>query len=160
MKPTNEEICCPPFDPAPWDDKFITWENKPFIKDRVCTLFYIPLNFGGVMTRLSKLVVQNQTEVPDYLCLSEHTSKWNMDVHLAVDRVVPGASNETINGKFYSRVYEGNFNKTREWMKDFETHTHLRDAEIEKIYLWYTTCPKCAKKYGKNYIVILGKIKN
>jgi hypothetical protein len=26
--------------------------------------------------------------IPDYVCLSEHTSKWNMDVYLAVDREI------------------------------------------------------------------------
>jgi hypothetical protein len=25
------------------------------------------------------------------------------------------------------------------------------------MYMWYTTCPKCAKVYGKNYVVILAK---
>ena len=28
----------------------------------------------------------------------------------------------------------------------------------QKLYFNYTTCPKCAKKYGKNYVVILAKI--
>jgi hypothetical protein len=26
------------------------------------------------------------------------------------------------------------------------------------MYFFYTTCPKCAKKYGKNYVVILAQI--
>jgi hypothetical protein len=34
----------------------------------------------------------------------------------------------------------------------------LKDKEIEKIYFYYTTCPKCAKLYGKNYTVIFAKI--
>ncbi len=28
---------------------------------------------------------------------------------------------------------------------------------MKRSFMWYTTCPKCAKKYGKNYVVILGK---
>ncbi|HZH72463.1 MAG TPA: hydrolase [Mariniphaga sp.] len=24
--------------------------------------------------------------------------------------------------------------------------------------MWYTTCPKCAKKYGRNFVVIVGKV--
>ena len=27
----------------------------------------------------------------------------------------------------------------------------------EKLYFWYTTCPKCAKVYGKNYVVLLAE---
>ena len=30
--------------------------------------------------------------------------------------------------------------------------------EKEKIYVFYTTCPKCAKVYGKNYTVLLAKV--
>jgi hypothetical protein len=26
-----------------------------------------------------------------------------------------------------------------------------------RMYQWYTTCPKCAKKYGKNYVVIIAQ---
>jgi hypothetical protein len=26
------------------------------------------------------------------------------------------------------------------------------------MYMWYTTCPKCAKKYGKNYVTIIAQI--
>jgi len=25
-------------------------------------------------------------------------------------------------------------------------------------YFYYTTCPKCAKKYGKNYVVLLAQV--
>ncbi len=31
-------------------------------------------------------------------------------------------------------------------------------AEETCWYMWYTTCPKCAKKYGKNHVVILGAV--
>ena len=27
-----------------------------------------------------------------------------------------------------------------------------------KLYFYYPTCPKCAKKYRKNYVVIMAKI--
>jgi hypothetical protein len=30
--------------------------------------------------------------------------------------------------------------------------------EIRKWFMWYTTCPKCAEKYGKNYVVIVAKV--
>jgi hypothetical protein len=71
--------CCPPFDPALWENQMLTWEGKKFIKDKVCTIFYMPLNFGNVMKRLDKKVTEANATVPDYLCLSDHTSKWNMD---------------------------------------------------------------------------------
>ena len=101
MEPSKvkEFECCPPFDPGPWQDARITWEGKKFIKDQVRTLFYMPLNFGQAMKRLDKAVTGAGATTPDYLCLSDHTSKWNMDVYLAVDKEVPGAQNSDMTGK-------------------------------------------------------------
>ena len=28
----------------------------------------------------------------------------------------------------------------------------------DKMLEWYTTCPKCAKAYGKNYVVIIAEV--
>jgi len=107
MKASNEFECCPSFAPEQWDDKMLLWENKKFIKGRVCTFFYVPLNFGAAMRRLDKKLTASGAGMVDYLYLAHHTSKWNMDVYLAVDREVPGAENLTLSGKFYSKVYEG-----------------------------------------------------
>jgi len=32
-----------------------------------------------------------------------------------------------------------------------------KDLTINKWYMWYTTCPKCAKKWGKNYVVLIAR---
>jgi hypothetical protein len=150
--------CCPKFNPEPWDGKIVEWDNKKFIKDKVFTLFYMPINFGQVITRLTKKVESAGVEVPGYLCLSDHTSKWNMDLYLAVDEEVAGAENVTLSGRFLSKVYEGNFKETGNWMKDFASYVKGEGFEVKKTYMWYTTCPKCAKKYGKNYVVIIAQI--
>ena len=149
--------CCPPFDPAPWEDKMLTWDNKLFIKDKVCTLFYMPINFGAAMKRLNACVEKAGAIMPDWLCLSDHTSKWNMNLYLAVDKEIPQANNIKLSGNFYSRVYEGNFNETGKWCADFEVQVKIKGVKIDKMYMWYTTCPKCAKKYGKNSVVIIAK---
>lgn len=151
-------ICCPPFDPIPWDDHTFEWNEKPFIRDKVFTLFYMPLNFGAVMKKFDRKVRETGAVVPDNLCLSEHTSKWNMNLYLAVDKQIPNADNTILSGKFFSKVYEGPFQDTEKWMKDFESISKADGLKINKHYLWYTTCPKCAKKYGKNYVVIIGQM--
>ncbi|MBU1088550.1 hypothetical protein KKC08_05320 [Patescibacteria group bacterium] len=33
-----------------------------------------------------------------------------------------------------------------------------KGMNVKKWYMWYTTCSKCAKKYGKKYVVIIGKV--
>jgi hypothetical protein len=150
--------CCPPFEPTPWDDKIFVWGNRQFIKDKVCTFFHMPMNFGQVMKRLDKKVKEAGATMPDWLCLSDHTSKWNMDLYLAVDKEVPGAANVTLSGKFFSKVYEGPFKNTGKWCKDYEALAQAKGLKIKKWFMWYTTCPKCAKKYGKNYVVILCEV--
>jgi hypothetical protein len=153
-----EAICCPPFDPTPWDDKTFEWRDKPFIKDQVFTLFYIPINFGKAMVRMQSLTEKAGAKMPDYLCLSDHTSKWNMDLYLAVDKEIPGAKNVTLSGKFFCKVYEGDFKETGKWCGDFAAFAKEKGYAIKKQYLWYTTCPKCSKKYGKNYVVLIAEI--
>lgn len=153
-----EEECCPKFDPEPWDGKVIKWDNKKFIKDKVLTLFYMPINFGGVMKKLDRKIRKAGATIPDYLALSDHTSKWNMDIYLAVDKEIPDAENVTLSGKFLSKVYEGPFKDTKKWSADFEAYAKEQGHELGKWYMWYTTCPKCAKKYGKNYVVIIAEI--
>ncbi|MBW8331416.1 MAG: hypothetical protein K0M40_05295 [Prolixibacteraceae bacterium] len=154
----SNEICCPEFDPLPWDDKIFAWENKRFIKDKVFTIFYMPMNFGQVMKRLDRKVSDAGATMPDNLGLSDHTSKWNMDIYLAVDKEVPDAENVTLSGKFFSKVYEGSFKDTGKWCSDFESIAKTKGFTIKKWYMWYTTCPKCAKKYGKNYVVLIGQV--
>ena len=153
----DQDTCCPKFDPAPWDDKTFEWKDKKFVKDRVFTIFNIPMNFGAVMKRLDRKARESSAATPDYMCLSDHASKWNMDVYLAVDKDVPGEDNVTLNGTFLSKVYEGPFKNTGKWCEDFGALAKSRNLNIEKWYMWYTTCPKCGKKYGKNYVVIVAR---
>jgi NMD protein affecting ribosome stability and mRNA decay len=40
----------------------------------------------------------------------------------------------------------------------FESIAKIKGLTIKKEYLWYTTCPKCAKKYGKNYVAVVGQV--
>lgn len=151
--------CCPKFDPVPWDGKEFAWQNKKFIKDKVCTFFHIPMNFGSAMKKLQAQVEKAGATMQDYMALSDHTSKWNMDLYLAVDKEIVGAENVTLSGTFLSKVYEGKFQDTGKWCQDFTTYAKLQGyATIQKWYMWYTTCPKCAKKYGKNYVVIIARV--
>ena len=158
MVTMDNDECCTQFDPEPWDGKVIEWENKKFIKDKVLTLFHIPINFGSVITRLTQKVENAQASMPDYLCLSDHTSRWNMNLYMAVDKNIPNVENVILSGKFLSKVYEGPYKDTGKWCDDFQGYAQEQGFKILKWYMWYTTCPKCAKKYGKNYVVIVGQV--
>ncbi len=160
MKTDNnsEPICCPPIDPTQWDGKEFEWNSKLFIEDKVFTFMYIPFGFGRTMKRIDQKVRAAKATFDDSVCLSEHTSSWNMNLYVAVDKEIPDAQNISLTGKFFSIVYEGPFKDTGKWTKNFQKVSQERGHSIKKQYMWYTTCPKCSKKYGKNYVVIVGEI--
>jgi hypothetical protein len=56
-------------------------------------------------------------------------------------------------------VYEGPFSDTGKWCQEFSQYAQREWVTTDKLYLWYTTCPKCAKKRGKNYVVLLSQLK-
>lgn len=102
-KEMDEAECCPEFDPAPWDDKTFEWQNKRFVRDKVFTLFYMPINFGPVIKRVMSKVEQSNAATPSWICLSDHTSKWNMDIYVEVDKEVDDASNVTMSVPFLAK---------------------------------------------------------
>lgn len=97
--------------------------------------------------------------MPDWLCLSDHISENNMDFYLAVDKEVDSAENVTLSGKFLSKAYEGSFENTGKWCRDFEACAKIQGLEVKKWYMWYATCPECVEKYGKNDALIISKVK-
>lgn len=158
MKEAKNEMCCSQFDPKPWDGKTFEWNKRLFVKDKVFTFMYMPINFGKVIAKLNQKVESAGASIPDFMCLSDHTSLWNMDLYLAVDKKVEGLNNVELSGKFMSKVYEGDFKQTGKWMQDFAKYLSDQNIKAKKYYMWYTTCPKCAKVYGKNYVVILAEV--
>jgi len=113
----------------------------------------MPMNYGSVIKRIMGKLNAANAKCVDWMGLSDHTSKWNMDLYIAVDKEIPDCENVTISGKFFSKVYEGPFKDTHKWCMDFE-----RIGKVKMQYIWYTTCPKCTKKWGKNYVVIMGEL--
>ena len=52
----KNETCCPKLKVSDWDDKMLNWQNKNFVVGKVRTFFYMPVNFGKVITKLINLV--------------------------------------------------------------------------------------------------------
>ena len=154
----SEDTCCPPFDPQPWDQSEIRWEEKTFVKDRVRCFFHIPINFGGVMKRNVALIEAAEAKAADMIVLADEDSPWGADVYISVAKDVPGARMASISGSFLSKVFEGPYKDVGRWMKQMNEHVESQGKKPSKIYTYYTTCPICAKKYGKNYVVLLAQI--
>lgn len=154
----NEKECCPQFDPAPWNEKEIHWENKPFIKDRVRSIFHIPLNFGSIVVRIMKKIEAHGAQNMENLMLSDENSLWGSDLYVAVNQVTEGLAVEKISGTFLTKVFEGPYNQVPAWIKEMTAYVKSKGKEVKKFYFYYTTCPKCAKKYGKNFVVLFAQI--
>ena len=155
MSVNDTAECCPKFDPEPWDRKVITWENKKFLKDRVTSIFHIPINFGGVMKRNVEIIEASGAKSEDMIVLSDENSLWGADVYISVASDVPSDNMTAISGTFLSKVFEGPYSKMRSWIADMNDYAAAENKELKKLYFYYTTCPKCVKKYGKNYVVLL-----
>src|SRR5450830_1574005 len=150
--------CCARFEPAPWDDKVITWEKKPFLQDRVLSFLHIPLNFAAVMKR-SMAAIEAAGAAPDEMVvLSDENSLWGADVYIAIAKDIPGARTTTLSGTFLAKVFEGPYRNVRNWIEEMKSFAKGKGKALQKLYFFYTTCPKCAKKYGKNYVVILAQL--
>ena len=150
--------CCPPFDPTPWDDKVLTWENKRFVKDRVISFLHIPLNFGAVIKRNVEAIESADAGIEPMVVLSDEHSLWGADVYIEVSKDIPHAKMATISGTFISKVFEGPYQNMRKWIEEMQAFVAAKGKSLRKMYFYYTTCPKCAKKYGKNYVVILAQV--
>ena len=155
IKPTG---CCEPFDPGPWQGKEITWQDKIFVKDQVTSFLHIPLNMGAKIIKNMKLIEQAQAKAPYQLMLTDEKSLWGADIYIDVVKDVPGATMAKISGTFLTKVFEGPYKNAGHWAKEMAEYVKAKGKTLKKIYFSYTTCPKCAKAYGKNYVVLFGQI--
>lgn len=158
MSPAEKETCCPRFDPVPWDGREIIWKDKLFYRERVRSFLHIPLNFGAVMRRSMAALEAAGAQCVDNLALSDENTLWSADLYLAVDREVPGGRMTPLSGTFFCKVYEGPYSNMRHWIADMTARVKAQGRELRRLLFYYTTCPRCAKKYGKNYIVILAQV--
>lgn len=158
MSTQDPAECCPPFDPGPWDEKTINWEQKTFLRDRVRSFLHIPLNFGAVMKRNMAAIEAAGAAPDEMVVLSDENSLWGADVYIAVAKEVPGARMATLSGSYLAKVFEGPYRNMRNWIAQMKSFVDARGKAFRKLYFFYTTCPRCAKKYGKNYVVILAQL--
>ncbi len=153
-----ETGCCPRFDPQPWEEKEHIWKDKLFVKDRVRSFFHIPLNFGRVMTRNMTMIQEAGALADTPILLCDENSLWGSDIYIAVSKTVPKAHMELISGTFMTKAFEGPYRNIPKWIKEIKRFIQTKGRQIKKMYMFYTTCPKCAKFYGKNYVVLVAEV--
>ncbi|MFZ2410529.1 MAG: hydrolase [Candidatus Methanoperedens sp.] len=154
----SETGCCPRFEPAPWNEKEITWHDKLFLKDHVRSFLHIPLNMNRIMVKNMERIKEANALAPEPLMFTDEKSLWGADIYIAVSKEVPGSEMERISGTFLSKVFEGAYNNAGKWAKEMKNYVSAKGKVLKNMYFFYTTCPKCAEFYGKNYVVLLAKV--
>ncbi len=159
---TNTQACCPEFNIALWDEKIHQWEDKLFIKDAIPQVFHIPL--PSIMNRaIGRMWGKAQEakaapDIKDFLMLAYDPSPWKSEFYMAVTKEVPGIENVKFTGTFFSKVFDGPYNAVPKWIKEMEQYITSKGKSPLKYYFYYTTCPKCAKLYGHNYVVSFAQV--
>jgi len=151
--------CCSPFEPEAWDGREMTWQDKPFLKDHVTCLFHVPLNMGRRVAKDSALIEAADADTDRPLLLSDDESPWGADIYIEVKKAVPGATMAKLSGTFLTKVFEGPYRNAGQWVTEMEQYVARQGRTLDRIFFGYTVCPKCAKAYGKNYVVLFARLK-
>lgn len=157
-KNDNPTGCCPRFHPEPWDAQELYFDDKPFVRASTVSLFHIPLNMTSVFSKTWAKIEDANAVGDSFLVLSHDDSPWHAEHLFAVDKDVPGAEIVRLTGTYLTKVFEGPFSQIRQWCKDMQALVERTGKKIEKQYYFYTTCPRCAKVYGKNFVVGIAQV--
>lgn len=155
----NPTGCCPRFHPEGWDRQVFHFGGLSFITARSRSFLYLPINLGAVMTKYQAAIDAAQARPSDrWLVLSKEISLWTAEHAFLVSRPVPGYASTPILGDWYTRVFEGPYSQMGRWYQDLAGDLKSQGKTLGEVRAWYTTCPKCAQTYGKNYVVLFARV--
>ena len=154
----SETGCCARVDVDQWDAHEFNWQDKLFLKDHVRSFLHLPLNFGTVISRNNEMIERAKAYPMDPVSLTDEVSLWGSDVFVAVDHEIPGANIVKLSGTFLTRVFEGPYRNVGKWTKEMEDYVKSKGHELKKMYYYYATCPKCAKQFGANHVVLFAQV--
>ena len=154
--PTN---CCPRFKPEGWDDQELHFKDKLFVKAKTRSIFHIPINMGSIYPKtFAAIETEHAKSKDDFIVLSYDPSPWTSEHYFSVTKDVPGQEMIRLTGDFLTKVFEGPYKNAPQWEKEMKEFVKSKGKQVKKTYFFYTTCPKCAKFYGKNYMVAVSEI--
>jgi hypothetical protein len=159
-RPVVPTGCCVPFDASLWNDREVIWRDRLFVRRHVRGFLHVPIGLGKIVTTTTQRIAAagaSPSPAPG-LMLGDETSLWGSELYLEATKPVPGADMARLSGTFLTRVYDGPFKDAGKWAKDMKRHAASKGRTLDKLYFGYTTCPKCAKAYGHNYVVLFARV--
>lgn len=155
----SETGCCPQFDPKGWEGRHLIFRDKLFVRATTRSLLHIPINMGRVFTRVQGHIEDAGAQDPNgYLVLSRDLSASEGEHLFAVTGPVPEEETIRLSGEFVTRVFEGPYRKVPDWLHEMEVSAKANGQKAGRMFVFYTTCPKCARHYGENYVIGIAEI--
>lgn len=155
----NTTGCCPKFNPEGWDAQELHFRDKLFVRAKTHSVMHVPIDMGKVFTRVQKHMEEaGAFDDSDFIVLSRDTSAFAGEHMFAVPDAVPEEEMTTLTGDFVTKVFEGPYKQAPHWYEQMAQLVRARGHEPKSIWFFYTTCPKCAKVYGKNYVVGVAEV--
>lgn len=158
----KQDICCQKFEISKWDNKTFDWNEKLFIKASVPTFFHIPLPsmIGKRMKILCELADKAEANIPDLsdaLVMFHDPSAFKSEIFYSVTKPIEGAENTTLTGRFEAGVFDGPYNSVPKHIKTMNKKLEEQGKKVKDYYIHYAYCPKCAKKFGNNYMILFAE---
>jgi len=158
-----EKECCPKFNPKKWDGKTFVWKSKKFIMESIPTFFHIPFPpmIGSKITKMMNLIdlaKKISSKKDEVLVLFRDPSAFKSEIYISVTGKVSDANNVSISGTFIGKVFAGGYNEIPGFIKQMNEYLAKKGKKSKDYYVHYAYCPKCAKKYGNNYMILFAKV--
>lgn len=155
----NPTECCPRFNPEGWDGQELHFKDKKFLRATTHSAMHIPLDMGRVFNRVHEHIeASGGYDMDDVIVLSRDLSPWTAEHLFSVPRDIADEEMTTLSGNFITKVFEGPYKEARNWMEEMNDVVNAMGKEPTDVYFFYTTCPKCAKAYGKNYVIGVARL--
>lgn len=155
----NPTLCCPRFKPEGWDNQMLHFDAKPFVRATTRSAMHIPWNMDSVFSRVQRHIEEAGGADPaTEIVLSRDISPWEAEHFFAVPGDVDAEEITTLSGDFITRAFEGQYRRVKHFSHDMEVAATVMGKTAKRVFFFYTACPRCAKAYGKNYMVGVAEI--
>lgn len=148
-----------------YDNVEHTWENKPFVKDRVRFLF------GGMSeAKMDRVVSQKKQQIeavpgladPEGLALNDMCSPFKSKLLFSIEsssdkkNLPADLKVEYLSGTWLSKVYRGSYNHFLEWVDDAAAYVlEHYGKQVDPHHDWYTYYPSALDKQKSNHEAVL-----
>ena len=155
----NPTGCCPRFKPTGWDGQDLYFREKLFVRAKTRSLFHIPIDMSQMFRRIfTAIEAAGARSDKDFIVMSHDLSAWSSEHYFSVTKEVPGQQMCRVSGDFLTKVFEGPFKDVPKWENEVASYAAEHGKRVDRAFFFYTTCPRCAKHYGKNYVVAVAQV--